>query len=100
MSQIRLGTVEDALAEQRAGRPVLVDGQRVGEVSAAMLESPNPVVEVSLDPTGVEAPADDEKARRPKKAAKPLVPLQAPYVEVTDLGIELTDPPTGLLEPA
>ncbi len=95
-AEVEAGSTEERLI----GRPVLVDGQRVGEVSAAMLESPNPVVEVSLDPTGVEAPADDEKARRPKKAAKPLVPLQAPYVEVTDLGIELTDPPTGLLEPA
>lgn len=95
VEEVEAGSTEERLI----GRPVLLNGQRVGQVSAAMLESPNPVVEVTLDPDGAQPP-EGEEPRRARKAAKPLVPLQAPYVELTDEGVVLTDPPAGLLGPA
>lgn len=74
---------EAGSAEERLeGRPVLLDGKRVGEVSRAMLASPNPVVEVTADGS----------------RAKSLVPLAAPYVEITEEGVMVIDPPAGLLE--
>ncbi len=68
--------------ERLIGLEVLVDGERVGEVTAANLDGPNPIVTVTLDEGG-----DPH-----------LVPLEAPYVELTELGVELTDPPAGLLD--
>jgi len=55
----------------------------VGEVSGAQLDGPNPLVEVALD----------------EGAARALLPLEAPYVALTEAGVELTDPPAGLLGP-
>jgi len=69
--------------ERLVGLPVLVDGARVGEVSGAQLDGPNPLVEVALD----------------EGAARALLPLEAPYVALTEAGVELTDPPAGLLGP-
>jgi len=69
--------------ERLVGLPVLVDGARVGEVSRAQLDGPNPLVEVALD----------------EGAARALLPLEAPYVALTEAGVELTDPPAGLLGP-
>jgi len=69
--------------ERLVGLPVLVDGARVGEVSGAQLDGPNPLVEVALD----------------EGAARTLLPLEAPYVALTEAGVELTDPPAGLLGP-
>jgi ribosomal 30S subunit maturation factor RimM len=68
--------------ERLVGLEVLVDGTRVGEVTGARLDGPNPLVEVTLDAGG----------------ARSLLPLEAPYVELTEAGVELTDPPAGLLE--
>lgn len=79
--ELEAGSAEDRLL----GLPVMLNGVRVGEVSAALLGSPNPVLEVTL-------PA----AAGPRRS---LVPLQAPYVELTETALELTDPPEGLLEP-
>lgn len=76
--------VEAGDEEQRLiGLPVLLDGERVGEVSGALLDSANPVVQATLDGSGATA----------------LLPLVAPYVALTEAGVELTDPPAGLIEP-
>lgn len=74
----RLGeaTFEEALD----GLPVTVDGARVGEVTASFLNEANPYAEVALDAGG-----------------SALVPLAAPYVELTEDALALTDPPPGLL---
>ena len=69
------------LEESLAGRPVLVDGARVGEVADTFLNQVNPYVDVALDSGG-----------------RAFVPLVAPYVSVTEGALELTDPPPGLLD--
>ena len=79
--------------EQRLVGLLFVDGQRVGEVSAAALDSANPVLEVTLL-----ASADQATTGGTRRKLRPLVPLQAPYVELTEDSVELTDPPAGLLE--
>lgn len=61
--------------------PVVVDGHRWGEVSAAHLNAVNPYVEVRSDTGSVS-----------------LVALAAPYVEVTEEAVVLTSPPDGLLD--
>lgn len=68
--------------ERLVGLPVLLDGRRVGQVGSARLDSPNPVVEAVMDGSG----------------SRSLLPLQAPYVRLTDKGVELTQPPDGLLD--
>lgn len=83
VAELEAGSAEERLV----GLAVLLNGRQVGVVSAAMLESANPVLEVT-------ALAEDAAGR----ASRSLVPLQAPYVELTEAGVELTDPPTGLLE--
>lgn len=77
----------DALAEPEdedllIGLPVRTAGQRIGEVVEANLGEANQYVEVRLD-----------------EGAKVLIPLAAPYVTLAADGIELSDPPAGLLEP-
>lgn len=80
LDEVAAGSNEERLI----GEPVLLDGRQIGTVSAAMLDSPNPVLEVTLEDGGT----------------KSLIPLQAPYVQLTDEGVELTDPPAGLLGPS
>lgn len=87
--EVAAGSIEQRLV----GLPVFVDGQRVGEVSAAALDSANPVLEVTLL-----AGADQAAGGGTRRKQRPLVPLQAPYVELTEDSVELTDPPAGLLE--
>lgn len=73
---------EDAIyADELAGLPVLLDGQPYGEV----LE----LREAGLQDLLVIAQGGREL----------LVPLQAPYVVVTDDEVRLEQPPEGLLEP-
>src|SRR5690606_32664191 len=67
--------------EVLTGMPVVVDGHRWGEVSAAHLNAVNPYVEVRSDTGSVS-----------------LVALAAPYVEVTEEAVVLTSPPDGLLD--
>lgn len=67
--------------EVLTGMPVVVDGHRWGEVSAAHLNAVNPYVEVRSDTGSVS-----------------LVALAAPYVEVTLEAVVLTSPPDGLLD--
>jgi len=66
--------------EELVGLPVSVDGAPVGSVSAAHLGGGNDYVAVELDAGGTV-----------------LLPLVAPYVTVSDSGIDLSDPPPGLL---
>ncbi len=80
-AEVEAGSTEERLI----GLPVTLNGVQVGEVSAALLDSANPVLEVTL-PT----------ADGPRRS---LVPLQAPYVDLTESALELTDPPEGLVEP-
>ena len=68
--------------ERLEGLPVYLNGTEVGHVSRAMLDSPNPVVEVTAAGSGTTS----------------LVPLVAPYVAVAEDSVRLTDPPDGLLE--
>jgi len=80
--------VLDDLASAAEGDPlagvvVRLAGARVGEVTASHLGSANDFVEVLLDDGG-----------------NALIPLAAPYVRLEDDGIDLVDPPTGLLDPA
>jgi hypothetical protein len=72
---------EPTLDEALDGLPVLVDGARAGEVTATHLNQANPYVEVALD-----------------GGRTALVPLVAPYVELTEEALELRDPPPGLLD--
>jgi|SRR5690606_36292431 ribosomal 30S subunit maturation factor RimM len=72
---------EPTMEEELEGLPVLLDGARVGVVTAAFLDIANPYVEVALDAGGAA-----------------LVPLVAPYVSLTAEALELLDPPAGLLE--
>lgn len=74
--------VEAGSSEERLiGLPVLLDGRRVGAVTGANLNSANPFVEAELV----------EPRRRV------LLPLSAPYIELSEGGIEISDPPAGLL---
>lgn len=68
-------------AERLVGLEVRMNGARVGEVSAAFLDTPNALIEAALE-----------------GGAKALLPLSAPYVELTDEAVELTDPPAGLID--
>ncbi len=68
-------------ADGLVGMPVRVDGTPVGDVEDAFLDLSNPYVAVRLSAGGTA-----------------LVPLTAPYVDLTDDALELTDPPPGLLE--
>jgi ribosomal 30S subunit maturation factor RimM len=77
-AEVEAGSDEERLV----GLPVLLNGQRVGQVSGARLNPMNPVLEAELDGGGPAA----------------LLPLQAPYVNLTDRGVELLDPPAGWLE--
>lgn len=109
------GELEAGSNEERlVGRPVLLNGRPVGEVSAAQLDGPNPVVEVTLTASAAstesatpgarvlggahEGGADSESATAGARPSRSLVPLQAPYVALTEAGVELTDPPEGLLD--
>ncbi|MFA5551035.1 MAG: hypothetical protein WDA03_05400 [Trueperaceae bacterium] len=85
IAELEAGSAEERLV----GLAVLLNGRQVGFVSAAMLESANPVLEVTALTETADADAGSPRS---------LVPLQAPYVELTDAGVELTDPPAGLLE--
>lgn len=80
--------------ERLVGQPVLLNGQRVGAVSAAQLDGPNPVLEVTLEASAV----GDDPGTPGARPNRSLVPLQAPYVALTESGVELTDPPEGLLD--
>lgn len=67
--------------ESLAGLPVMVAGERWGEVVSANLNGVNPLVEV-----------------RSASGAVSLVSLAAPYVEITDDALVLSSPPAGLLD--
>lgn len=73
---------EPADEELLIGLDVTVDGRRVGEVVEAVLGGANQYVEIRLE--------DDSTA---------LLPLAAPYVSIGPAGIDLVDPPPGLLGP-
>ncbi|HZJ10421.1 MAG TPA: hypothetical protein VFD39_12045 [Trueperaceae bacterium] len=73
---------EPADEELLIGLDVTLDGQRVGEVVEAVLGGANQYVEIALD-----------------DGPKVLLPLAAPYVSVGPAGIDLVDPPRGLLGP-
>lgn len=64
------------------GLPVTLDGVRVGEVRDAELTGANQFVEAALD-----------------DGATVLLPLAAPYVSLGPQGVDLVDPPPGLLDP-
>ena len=64
------------------GLPVTLDGVRVGEVTDAELTGANQFVEAALD-----------------DGATVLLPLAAPYVSLGPQGVDLVDPPPGLLDP-
>jgi ribosomal 30S subunit maturation factor RimM len=66
--------------EELVGLPVTVDGAALGSVGTAHLGGANDYVEVVLAAGGTV-----------------LVPLAAPYVTVSESGIDLQDPPPGLL---
>lgn len=96
--EVEAGSTEERLV----GQPVLLNGEVVGQISAAMLDNPNPVLEVTVhtaatqgDPSAAGKPAATPGVRTGPKS---LIPLQAPYVELTESGLVLTDPPEGLLE--
>lgn len=72
-----------AEGEPLAGVVVRLGGARVGQVSASFLGGANDLVEVRLDAGGTV-----------------LIPLAAPYVRLGNDGIDLVEPPAGLLEPA
>lgn len=93
------GEVEAGTSEERLiGQPVLLNGSPVGEVSAATLDSPNPFLEVTLQAVAAADESEGAQSGRTARPRKSLIPMQAPYVELTDEGVELTDPPDGLLD--
>lgn len=80
VAEVEAGSSEERLV----GLPVQLNGQQVGEVTAATLDTANPVLEVTLTAAF--------------GGGRSLVPLQAPYVRLTEAALELTDPPEGLIE--
>lgn len=82
LAELEAGTDED----QIVGLPVIVDGQEFGVVTEATLSGNNPVLTVTPGGSG----------HRPD-ARPSLLPLLAPYVELTPSGVVVTDPPPGLL---
>lgn len=74
--------VASALAPAVAGRPVLVDSRPYGTVLELLGPTARPLLRI-------QGPAGEV-----------LVPATAPYVEMTDGAVLLTDPPAGLLDEA
>lgn len=85
LSDVPATVVEELTApteeESLVGLDVRVDGDLIGTVGTAHLGGSNDYVEVALATGGAV-----------------LLPLAAPYVTVSEAGIEVTDPPPGLLD--
>lgn len=82
VARARTAHPEEDRAAALAGAPVWVDGAEVGRVR--VVERGGPI----------------DLARVRTATGEALVPLGAPYVRVTPAGLELVDPPEGLLDPA
>lgn len=76
VAELEAGTDEERLV----GFPVLLNGALVGGVSGANFSTANPLIEVQLTGGG-----------------RHLLPLSAPYVELTEDQLLVTNPPAGLL---
>lgn len=72
---------EPAVEELLIGAPVMLGSEAIGSVTQAVLGSSNDFVEVRLG-----------------SGRTVLLPLVAPYVELTEEGVVLSDPPAGLLD--